>query len=610
MNHRLLLVGWDATDWKFLTEFMDAGELPAIQGIVDHGVAGELQSCLPSDLAAQWTTLLTGKRAWEHQIALSVELDPATRQLQPVRSQKRQGAAIWDILGHRGIKSIALGWPATHGLTPPGAIVVSERYAVPTAPPGVTPWPPAPVGTYWPDSIRQRLDSLRLSPEGVKADIISRYVPLWKHIDQKRDQRLGRLRVSLAAWLSHCAGITELLAKADWNFAAVRLPSVHEIAQLFGRFRSQQPVRTDAKETEVYQNVLRVAIQSLDHTVAIFQKTCGPGTTIMLVSPRGFGEQHQPVSLAATKMSQNGIFIVAGHNIGKDKLLHGASILDIVPTILHWFRLPVGADMAGRVLADVFEEVGNITTLTNWEITIGEQQANADFQAGIPLPSTESVELETRWNLAQSCLEAGQWDAGVAQLKPLVQVFPERPEYCQALFNCYLNLGKHAEAEELLEVVLEGFPSGPLALLPQAELAMAKHDWKRARSLAFELLSLKPQDPFQQHRLGILFLRLREWSALESLARLALEQQQDNPIAWLGLAEALLRKKKPEEAAQAASRAVQLNFSLAEGHLVLARAQLAQSQWQAASESLRKLRQLQPDNTVAATYDRRMIRRE
>ena len=58
------------------------------------------------------------------------------------------------------------------------------------------------------------------SPEEIQADLISQYVPDWRKVDQKRDRRLGHLRVFLAADLSHHAALSHLLRQNDWDFAA------------------------------------------------------------------------------------------------------------------------------------------------------------------------------------------------------------------------------------------------------------------------------------------------------------------------------------------------------------------------------------------------------
>lgn len=597
MNHRFLLIGWDAADWQFLSAMLDAGELPTLNQIVESGVISELELSQPTDLATQWTSILTGKRLWQHGVAHSMEFDAHSQQIHPVGSSRRQCATIWEILARQGFNSIVFGWPATQGGKPELARMVSDRFADPTAPPGVHPWPPAVAGTYWPEEIRQRLDPLRLSPESVGTDIVSRYIPQWRKIDQKRDQRLSLLRIAMARELSQCAGISELLAKEPWDFAAVRLSGSHRIAQLFIKFHPPQRPGVNPREFELYQNVLRVAGQSLDHTLNIFKNICGPKTTIMIVSAAGLG------------LPSQGMLAAAGRNLASDTLLHSAHVLDVAPTILHWFGLPVGEDMEGRILTESFVDQKETGSIPTWENMVGTPKTIPSGEA-IPHPQNDRLHQETLWNLAQSCLEAEEWDAAATHLEQLVRAFPERPDYSQALFHCWINLGRVAEAEGLLELVLEGFPPGPLAFLPRAELALAKGDLRHARQLADNFQRTQPEDPIQQHRLGVLLLRLREWDSLANLARFALTRRQDDPLAWLGLAEALLRKKEPTEAAKAAQRAIQLKYSMGEAHFVLARALLAQSQWSQAAEAMNALLKLQPDNKIATDYNRRIKMRQ
>ena len=45
-----------------------------------------------------------------------------------------------------------------------------------------------------------------------------------------------------------------------------------------------------------------------------------------------------------------------GEHIRQDERIYGATLLDVTPTILTLFGLPVGEDMDGRVLVQAFEE--------------------------------------------------------------------------------------------------------------------------------------------------------------------------------------------------------------------------------------------------------------
>ena len=37
---KVLLIGWDAADWNVINPLMDAGEMPALEKLVNKGVIG------------------------------------------------------------------------------------------------------------------------------------------------------------------------------------------------------------------------------------------------------------------------------------------------------------------------------------------------------------------------------------------------------------------------------------------------------------------------------------------------------------------------------------------------------------------------------------------
>ena len=61
-------------------------------------------------------------------------------------------------------------------------------------------------------------------------------------------------------------------------------------------------------------------------------------------------------NLLSAKHSQDGIFIMKGVNILKNKELRPCSILDVAPTVLALTGFPVESDMDGKVIEEAFEE--------------------------------------------------------------------------------------------------------------------------------------------------------------------------------------------------------------------------------------------------------------
>ncbi|MGH7972780.1 MAG: alkaline phosphatase family protein, partial [Limisphaerales bacterium] len=179
MGRRLLLIGWEAADWRILRPLLDSGRMPALQGILKNGASGTLLNGRPLVPAAQWTSLVTGKRAWQHGVCHQFQFDEAASRPVAISAGHRKATALWEMLGREGKKCLLVGWPATHGARGQNTSLVSNRYAEPTAGPGSKPWPPAIAGTYWPAELGLRFDPLRVSPESIQADLIARYVPDW-----------------------------------------------------------------------------------------------------------------------------------------------------------------------------------------------------------------------------------------------------------------------------------------------------------------------------------------------------------------------------------------------------------------------------------------------
>jgi predicted AlkP superfamily phosphohydrolase/phosphomutase len=593
MAGRLLLVGWDAADWKILHPMIDAGEMPALQRIVETGASGALLCVQPQVPVAQWTSIATGKRPWQHRVC------------HPRMGGRSHSLALWDILGRSGKKSLVVGWPATHGARSENTVLVSERYANPTAGPDVKPWPPAVPGTYWPEEIAARLDPLRKSPQDVQADVISRYVSDWKKIDQKRDRRIGQLRLFLAADFSHHVAMMTLISSGRWDFAAVRFPALGAISQIFLPYRPPRPEWLPEVEFALYQNVIRNACRKLDQMLRLLVQAAGPDAGVMVVS--GHGVSQRAISPTASRdneswKSPHGIFAACGPGFAADALVFGATALDVSPTILTYFGLPIGDDMEGRVLVEGFAKPPEIARVETWQTAhadAAEDDSNADA----------NLRREADWNLARSYLDAGRFEEALPILDRLFRAFPERTDLAHSLFHCQLTLEKYSEAAETLEVLLEGVPAGIWSILPQAELCVARKQTREARSLVNQAWNLHPAHPDALRRLGMLMLRLREWSGLAELAKEALKLDENEPLAWVGLAEAQLRKRLAPEAEESAMRAIGLNYYMPQAHFILARAFIAQGKWDQARETMQVLLQLQPNNRTAANYAKFMNRR-
>jgi len=85
-----------------------------------------------------------------------------------------------------------------------------------------------------------------------------------------------------------------------------------------------------------------------------------------------------------------GVFVASGPNMVKGSQIEGHNLMDVAPTILHLFGLPVPKEMDGRVMEEIFEERRKVQ-LT--ETVVGKRKTRRDQQT---YSLEEQKEIEER----------------------------------------------------------------------------------------------------------------------------------------------------------------------------------------------------------------------
>ena len=158
---KLLLVGWDAADWKIIHSLMDRGLLAGVRRLVEGGVSGNLTTLDPALSPMLWTSVATGKMAYHHGVAGFTEVDPVDKAVVPVSAATRKCRTLWEMLGDHGYRSHVVNWFATQGEQDLNGKMVSNLYCHlkdvdPESDP--TSWPAPPPGTYWPPELEEVLN--------------------------------------------------------------------------------------------------------------------------------------------------------------------------------------------------------------------------------------------------------------------------------------------------------------------------------------------------------------------------------------------------------------------------------------------------------------------
>ena len=58
-NTKVLLIGWDAADWKIIHQLVDAGKMPHMAGFIEEGVIGNLATLYLELSPMLWPSIAT-----------------------------------------------------------------------------------------------------------------------------------------------------------------------------------------------------------------------------------------------------------------------------------------------------------------------------------------------------------------------------------------------------------------------------------------------------------------------------------------------------------------------------------------------------------------------
>lgn len=599
-SRKVLLVGWDAADWRFINPLLDAGRLPNLAKLVDHGVIGNLASLKPCLSPILWTSIATGKSADKHGILGFVEPIPGGVGLRPVSSRSRRVKAIWNMLHQTNRSSIVVNWYASHPAEDVRGSVVSNRFFE-SPPEDVRAAWSAPAGSVSPESKLRDFEGLRFHPRELLLSDLERFVPDVAIVDLAQDPRPKELAQELAKTVSIHAVATALMETVPWDFAAILYDGIDTLGHHFMPFHPPQLAGISDPDFARYQNVMTEVYLFHDELLGRLLELAGEDITVMLISDHGFHSDHQrPIHLreeapeaevAAAWHRHLGVLAARGPGIRADERIYGATLLDITPTVLQVFGLPIGKDMNGKPLLQMFEQANaTIETIETWD---SPQDFPVDGMAGeaatvspdviehliklgyLPKSALDDAAAatlaasEAQFNLAIVHSSMGRHAEAKHELQALCDRFPDQPRYTFALAKTLANLQDHHQCLKLLrQLEAQGQKGFDLTLLFAAELFnIGQADEAGAR--LEEARRNYPPHPTIHYLIGNIQLQRSEWQAALEAFRNALELNTDDAHAHFQAAIAANRLGEFEAAADHALNAIAIMYYFPQAHFQL-----------------------------------------
>ena len=394
---KVLLIGWDAADWKIIHPLMDTGKMPNVQRLVDNGAMGQIATLHPPLSPMLWTSIATGKRPFKHGIHGFSEPTPDGRGVQPVTNLSRKSKALWNIFHQNGLRSVVIGWWPSHPAEPIDGVMVSDHYHRASRPLDEG-WPLL-ANAVHPPELAGTLADLRMHPDLLVPEMVEPFIPLAKEIDQDKDKRLAGFMRTLAECVSMHSAATWLLDNQPWDFFTVYYDAIDHFCHGFMKYHPPRQSWIPERDFELYHNVVSMAYQFHDQMLGTLLQKAGEDATVILISDHGFHPDHlRPASIPeipagpAIEHRDFGILAISGPGIKKDELLHGASVLDVAPTILTLYGLPVGEDMDGKVLTQAFVETPEVAFIPSWEEVPGADGRHPPHTRLDPVAAHEAME--------------------------------------------------------------------------------------------------------------------------------------------------------------------------------------------------------------------------
>lgn len=660
-NRKLLLIGWDAADWSVARPLMAAGKMPNLQRLCEGGVQGKLATIRPVLSPMLWTSIATGKRAWKHGIHGFSEPCPNTGVIRPITNLSRKTKAVWNIFNQQGWKSNVIGWWPSSPAEPINGVMLSNHYQQAVANPGED-WPMRP-GTVHPPHLEEPLKEFRVHPAELGNEHILPFIPKAAEIDQSTDKRMASCAKTIAEVTGLHAAATACMRIEPWDFMAVYYDAIDHFCHGFMKYHPPRQSWIDEKSFDLYQQVVASAYQYHDMMLGVLMHLAGEEATIMLISDHGFESgllrpkvlPNEPAG-PASEHSPYGIFCLKGPGIREGEVIHGASLLDIAPTLLHLYGLPVGRDMDGKVLVNCFDAEQAVAYIDSWDTVEGADGRHPQGANLVEVDSRESLRQlidlgyieepnpdqgkavdetlrELQYNLAQAYMDGGLMPSAIKILSRLWERWPEESRFGTKLLTCHLELSDAVRARSTYELLLERKNAAMESAREELKAVKEKYEANEAahKSAAEKKgevhnVAPRPQGLLQRIRrlsgrakknphafayfeASVLALEDRNAEAIELLRKAEAVQTAQRPSLYTRMGQIYFKMKNWSAAEASYSKVVDLSPDSPVGRLGLARVYLQQNRiFEAGGESLAALELSYHNPPAQVLYARALVR--
>ncbi|MFT4969151.1 MAG: putative AlkP superfamily phosphohydrolase/phosphomutase/tetratricopeptide (TPR) repeat protein [Chitinophagales bacterium] len=617
---KFLLIGWDSADWKVINPLIDKGQMPALESLINNGVMGNISTLDPPLSPMLWTSISTGKYAFKHGVHGFLEGADNNSKVRAVTTDSIQTSTVWEILNKQGYKTNVVGWWPSHPAGNIDGVQVSNFYGKAKKDSKWHDWKVVPNSVH-PENLAEKLDALRVHPGELGIEQLASFIPNFEQLTEEDSKFVNLLLADVAECLSIHAASTYLAEHTEWDFMAVYYNAIDHISHCFMKYHPPKLEWTDQRMFDLYSAVIEASYRFHDLMLARWLELVDEETYVMVLSDHGFHSDEQrvktlPKEPAAIAREHNylGMIAMSGPGIRKDDLIHGSTLLDITPTILSLFDLPIGEDMDGKVLNAIFEKEPSTSFIPSYDgekefkkSTLNQFESDELIKQLVDLGYVENTNMdspkevkklldENNFYLARSYFDARKFEQAGRIMYKLCDDYPGNHRYLFYLAEILIEKKEGRDLSNIIESLRKLVDKSNIAFkLLEAKLAFIENNFEGAIQI-FRALSQvggvkKPQLLYQ---IATTSLKLHKYKDAETNFKENLKFNPSNAYALHGLGLAYLAQKKYEEAIDVLIDSVSLTYFNPSAHFHLGKAFKAIGAFDEAEQAFLVARHLAP----------------
>ncbi len=620
---KVVLVGLDSFDWRIADPLLKQGKMPNLAALIARGARANLRTLRPILSPVIWTSIATGMKPSRHGIVDFVVTSRDTGALVPVTSAMRQVPALWTLLSRQGLEVSVVAWWATWPAETVRGSVVTDRVAFQLFEDSIKQdWrstdPEKNKGkTYPPELFDAVRDKIRVPAEVTDGEV-AWFLPGGRFpagLTAPQADLLNRFRTVIAAGETYHAVALDRLRHQDASLRMFYYEGPDTTSHLFMKYRPPLLAGTSRQEMELFGGIVDRYYERQDRFLGEIVQAAGNDCDFLVVSDHGFkSDNNRPpnsdstieAGKAADWHTPVGVFVAAGPDFKVATELGAASVLDVAPTVLALFGMPVARDMDGQPLSEALkqdfltghpvawidsygglrqQEAESAAVASSGDAAmieklrslgyIGEERLTATNNRGIlaleegdvdsaigsfekALGSGGEVEQMALTNLARAWLVRGDLRRAREYAEKAITTGSDNKVALTILSGIQLKEGDAAGAEKSLRTALDIDPTLVLAHSKLGELYQKQGNLDAALAEFHKVIEIAPLSPIEFNNIGNIHRKRGELDQAMEAYRDALRCDAQYIGAYNNLGLCLQEKGKLEEAEALYAKALQI----------------------------------------------------